>query len=206
MIIKVCENHELRSQVFLLAVQYLDRVLSTRAIPKGDLQLLAAGCLFIASKLHEVGPLSVEKLVICTDCSIKGKDLHAMELKILDILSWELCSVTSIEFIHMFILTINNNIISHHGFSSSLRMLLDKKLSLVTRAAVILCLAATEYQFYGVKPSVMGAAVMLLTIKDQCSPDINANLVNYLVDLLATTINEEKVGGGLIDKEFDIVF
>ena len=71
-------------------------------------------------------------------------------------------------------------------------MLLDKREQLVRRAAVILSLAATEYQFYAVKPSLMGAAALILTIKD-LSVVSNANVAVQFFQMLAEIIGEEKV-------------
>ena len=233
---------------------------------KQQLQLLAAACLFISSKLHDTGAcrgggaLSVDKLVICTDCSIKSAQLYNMELNILDILNWELCSITSMEFIHMFIILLNKNINNYQSqsnssystqrlssndsfsststsslsnsflntstcsfndsfqnssitsfqssassssgdsFMNSLRMLLDKKESLLSRTSVLLCLAATEYQFYAVKPSALAAAALSITIKEllgntegQSNKDTSLNLSQYLNQSLAKMIQENKV-------------
>ena len=237
---------------------------------KQQLQLLAAACLFISSKLHDTGAcrgggaLSVDKLVICTDCSIKSAQLYNMELNILDILNWELCSITSMEFIHMFIILLNKNINNYQSqsnskyssqrfssndsfsststnslsnsflntstssfndsfqnsssssfgnsfqssasnsscdsFMNSLRMLLDKKESLLSRTSVLLCLAATEYQFYAVKPSALAAAALSITIKElmgntegQSNKETSSNLSQYLNQTLANMIQENKV-------------
>jgi len=123
--LEICEDQDCASQVFLLSVQYLDRVLSCHRIFKSQLQLVAASCLFLASKLCEVDPLSVNKLVIYTDCSITSEQLLNMEMQILDKLSWELCAITSLDFLHIIV----------HRYTSSKDVLRN--------AAAFLSLAAT---------------------------------------------------------------
>ena len=61
--------------VFPLAVNYLDRVLSRVAIKKSQFQLLAATCLFLASKLKETVPLPAEKLVVFADFSVTVEEI-----------------------------------------------------------------------------------------------------------------------------------
>ncbi|KAH8329754.1 hypothetical protein KR074_011680, partial [Drosophila pseudoananassae] len=55
----------------------MDRFLSTKAVRKTHLQILAAACLLLASKLREPScrALSVDLLVIYTDNSIFKDDL-----------------------------------------------------------------------------------------------------------------------------------
>ena len=48
--LEVCEDQEAGSEVFLLAVHYLDVFLSTTVIRKRIFQLVAASCLLLASK------------------------------------------------------------------------------------------------------------------------------------------------------------
>lgn len=171
--LEVCEDQNCASQVFLLSVQYLDRVLSSLKIIRSELQLLAAACLFISSKLCEIQPLSLEKLIIYTDCSISSSQLLSMEMRILDKLNWELCSLTSLDFLQIFIQRYN---CSEPVFSS---------------AATFLSLAATEYQFYSVKPSLMAGAAFLTAL--QRADDNNTCGIENLHSSLSSLITTEKV-------------
>lgn len=71
----MCEEQCREEEVFPLAINYLDRVLSSIQIKRTQLQLVAAACMFISSKVKEACPLEPEKLVIYTDFSITLSDL-----------------------------------------------------------------------------------------------------------------------------------
>lgn len=61
----------------ILAINYMDRVLNKLPISKNNLQLLAATCTFLASKLREPSThaLQPEVLIYYTDNSITKRDL-----------------------------------------------------------------------------------------------------------------------------------
>lgn len=60
-----------------MAINYMDRFLSSKSVRKTHLQILAAACLLLASKLREPSSyaLSVDLLVVYTDNSIYKDDL-----------------------------------------------------------------------------------------------------------------------------------
>ena len=82
--LEVTEEQECSPQVFLSSVQYLDRVLSCLPVKRTQLQLLAAACLLLASKLHDPRPMSLLNLVVYTDCSISVPELQSMEMLVLE--------------------------------------------------------------------------------------------------------------------------
>lgn len=75
--LQVCEENHCQEEVFLLSLSYMDRFLACTSIGKNHLQILAAACLLLASKLREplCRGLPVELLVIYTDNSITRRDL-----------------------------------------------------------------------------------------------------------------------------------
>jgi len=72
---QVCAEQQCEDEVFSLSVNYLDRVLSALPVRRSQLQLVAAVCMFIASKFRDTKPLSSQCLVVYTDCSITLSDL-----------------------------------------------------------------------------------------------------------------------------------
>lgn len=73
--LEVTEEEKCSLEVFSLAVNYLDRVLSKVSISKHQFQLLASVCIFLASKFKESSPLCAEKLVICSDFSFTTEEI-----------------------------------------------------------------------------------------------------------------------------------
>ena len=140
--LEVCQDH-CSPQVFLSAVSYLDTVLAQMSVSTSQLQLLAAACLSIASKLSDPRPLSLYKLVIFTDCSISMTELQNMEMLVLQKLRWELSIPTSLDFL--------SHILSHLETSLSPQILR----MVGKQCQTFLMLAATEYKFYNVRCSVM---------------------------------------------------
>ena len=75
----VTEEQSCHPEVFALAVNYLDRVLSIVEIKKGQFQLLASVCIFLASKFKETNPLCAEKLVVYSDFSITAQEITVIQ-------------------------------------------------------------------------------------------------------------------------------
>ncbi len=73
--LEVCEEQGCQPEVFGLAVDYLDRTLARLPVSKGQFQLLACVCIFLASKFKETSPLCADKLVVYTDFSITTQEI-----------------------------------------------------------------------------------------------------------------------------------
>jgi len=78
--LQVCAEQQCEDEVFPLSVNYVDRVLSVLPVRRSQLQLLAAVCMFVASKFKDTQPLSTHCLVVYTDCSITAADLLVRRL------------------------------------------------------------------------------------------------------------------------------
>jgi len=92
-------KHQLSPEVFILAVNFMDRFLSVCCIKVNQFQLLGASCLFLASKFKAIQHLSSETLVMYTDYSINSSELMEWELLILQKLRWELSSITAMDYL-----------------------------------------------------------------------------------------------------------
>ncbi|KAM7349062.1 cyclin D [Cochliomyia hominivorax] len=103
---EVCAEEKCQEEVVLLALNYMDRFLSTKTVRKTHLQILAAACLLIASKLREPScrALSAELLVFYTDNSIHKADLIKWELYVLSRLGWDLSCVTPLDFLELLLI------------------------------------------------------------------------------------------------------
>ncbi len=97
--LEVCEEQRCNEEVFPLAVNYLDRVLSVLDVRRSELQLLTAVCMLIASKLKDCVPLTIQKLVIYTDYSITCENIMDWEMLVLAKLKWDLSSITPHAFL-----------------------------------------------------------------------------------------------------------
>ena len=188
--LEVCEDQEAGSEVFLLAVHYLDTFLSTTVIRKSQFQLVAASCLLLASKYVAVAPISGLQLVLYTDHSISLQELLHWELQVLASLRWQLGVPTTISFLHQLVPRL-----------ASLSSLPPHLLATLTRhATTIATLAATEYALLLAPRSVIAAASLQaafnglrLTNSDQLARELGT-VVNCPLDMLArSTIALEAV-------------
>merc|ERR1719233_775368 len=168
--LEVCEDQQFKPEVFFLSINYLDRFLSTVNIKKNQFQLCASVCILLASKFSQVVPITTDKLVIYTDSSVTVEELRQWEIKILNVLQWELCSVTTHTFLEHFIPGLRTNID---------KVNINK---LKTHAETIAAMAATEYGFITAKQSVLAAAALSLAAKEE---ELEECDLEYLINELA---------------------
>ena len=155
--LEVCQDQQSQPEVFFLAVNYLDRFLSSVNIKKNQFQLLASVCILLASKFSQVVPITTDQLIIYSDNSITKDELKNWELFVLEILGWELSTSTAHSFLDHFcnsedMKQCNTNVIRR-------------------QAETIAALAATEYKFITTKQSIVAAAALAAavqqTVEDQ---------------------------------------
>ena len=147
--LEVCEDQHCQSEVFFLAVNYLDRFLSLVNIKKTQFQLVASVCILLASKFSQVVPISSEQLVIYTDNSVSVEQLRHWEIEVLNVLQWELSASTAHSFLQ------------HFCSNSSLKC----STTITRQAAGVAALACTEYKFILTKQSVIAAAALAASLE-----------------------------------------
>merc|ERR1712013_395032 len=164
---EVCEDQQCKPEVFFLSINYLDRFLSSVNIKKNQFQLCASVCILLASKFSQVVPITTDKLVIYTDSSVTVEELRQWEIKILNVLQWELCSVTTHTFLEHFI----------PGLSKVLSKVNQNKVR--THAQTIAVMAATEYAFITSKQSVLAAAALSIAVKEEVKEESEIAKINH---------------------------
>ncbi|KDR14730.1 G1/S-specific cyclin-D2 [Zootermopsis nevadensis] len=97
--LEVCEEQQCEDQVFPLAVNFLDRFLCICVISRRQLQLVAAVCLLLASKIRQCNSLSVDQLCYYTDHSITPEEIKNWELLVLSKLQWIVTAVTGFDYV-----------------------------------------------------------------------------------------------------------
>uniref|UniRef100_A0A2K6ME21 Cyclin E2 n=1 Tax=Rhinopithecus bieti TaxID=61621 RepID=A0A2K6ME21_RHIBE len=103
-LLEVCEVYTLHRETFYLAQDFFDRfMLTQKDINKNMLQLIGITSLFIASKLEEIYAPKLQEFAYVTDGACSEEDILRMELIILKALKWELCPVTIISWLSLFL-------------------------------------------------------------------------------------------------------
>lgn len=102
-LIEVCEVYKLHRETYYLALDYLDRYLSTNvSISKAHLQLIGITCLFIAAKVEEIYPQKLSEFAYVTDGACREEDILRQELIILTALKWQISPVTIIGWLSVY--------------------------------------------------------------------------------------------------------
>ncbi|XP_076362945.1 G1/S-specific cyclin-D2-like [Tachypleus tridentatus] len=141
---EVCEVEHCQQDVFPVAVNCMDRFLSVVKLKRTQLQLLGTVCLFLASKLRQVIPLSARKLCHYTDNSVTEEELVSWELLVLSRLKWDIYAVIPNDFLEPLL----------H------RLPLNEEARRKTKghAEVLINMCSTEFIFSMYPPSMVAAA------------------------------------------------
>ncbi|XP_074644383.1 G1/S-specific cyclin-E-like [Tubulanus polymorphus] len=107
-LVEVCEVYRLTRDTYYLAVDFIDRYLSAaKNVGKEKLQLLGISALFISSKTEEIYPPKLADFAYVTDGACSEEEILAMELIMLKTLKWDLCPMTSIQWMNLFLQLMN---------------------------------------------------------------------------------------------------
>ncbi|XP_067876134.1 G1/S-specific cyclin-D1-like [Heterodontus francisci] len=173
--LEVCEEESCEKEVFPLAMNYLDRFLSVMPLEKSRLQLLGSACLFLASKLRETLPLSVETLCAYTAHSSRPEELRTMELLLLNKLKWDIAAPTALEFVE------------HLIRATGLPRVKEQVVRKHTETFIALC--TIDYEFVSYPPSMIGAASLAAAVTGLHLGHHGLSLANReLTDRLANSI------------------
>lgn len=150
-LLEVCESEDCSPPCYPQAIQLFDRFLSKQSVPTTQLQLLAATCLFIASKVRESCAIPISSCVFYTDNSITSSQIREMELIVLLKLRWQVLSVTAYDFLRPIMHRIRLNADQIHRVRNRSRFLVD-----------ISCLEESLIAF---APSILASACIAISLK-----------------------------------------
>ncbi len=145
----VCQNQSREEDVFVLAMNILDRFLAVQQIGKRHLQLLGTVCMFIAAKLRSAVQFSAQTLVIYTANSITVEELLNWEQFVLQKLKWDICAVTPNDFLP--------HLLKRFG-------LMESQIVCQTFSTFV-ALCATEFRFSMVPSSMIASACFFASVK-----------------------------------------
>lgn len=94
-LVEVSEEYSLHRETLFLAINYIDRFLSTMAVQRGKLQLVGAASMFLASKYEEIYPPDVGEFAYITDDTYTKKQVLRMEHLILKVLKFDISPPTT---------------------------------------------------------------------------------------------------------------
>nr|XP_060634977.1 cyclin-A2 [Anolis sagrei ordinatus] len=103
-LVEVGEEYKLQNETLHLAVNYIDRFLSTMSVLRGKLQLVGTAAMLLASKFEEIYPPEVAEFVYITDDTYTKKQVLRMEHLVLKVLSFDLAAPTINQFITQYFL------------------------------------------------------------------------------------------------------
>lgn len=103
-LVEVGEEYKLQNESLYLAVNYIDRFLSSMSVLRGKLQLVGTAAMLLASKFEEIYPPEVAEFVYITDDTYTKKQVLRMEHLVLKVLSFDLAAPTINQFLtHYFL-------------------------------------------------------------------------------------------------------
>ncbi|XP_056136386.1 cyclin-A2 [Lampris incognitus] len=103
-LVEVGEEYKLQNETLFLAVNYIDRFLSSMSVLRGKLQLVGTAAMLLASKFEEIYPPEVSEFVYITDDTYTKKQVLRMEHLVLKVLSFDLAAPTINQFLTQYFL------------------------------------------------------------------------------------------------------
>eukprot|EP00357_Protocruzia_adherens_P018599 CAMPEP_0114991358 /NCGR_PEP_ID=MMETSP0216-20121206/11322_1 /TAXON_ID=223996 /ORGANISM="Protocruzia adherens, Strain Boccale" /LENGTH=423 /DNA_ID=CAMNT_0002354665 /DNA_START=91 /DNA_END=1362 /DNA_ORIENTATION=+ len=99
------EDLKLSNRTIHTAVGYLDTILSSKSIPRQQLQLYAICCILLASKFEEIEDdvPSLRTLYRCSNGAFNVQTIRETEIVLAQLLGWKIKSTTPIHYIDFFL-------------------------------------------------------------------------------------------------------
>lgn len=144
----VCDEQGCHEDVLLSAINYLDRTLAQLVpVKRTQLQVIAAACMFIASKFRDTNPISIPHLVMYTDYSVRDSEILQWEILILQALKWDLSCVSPYNFLDQYLPRLP-------------LLTLEEKAELRRHSSVLIVMCSVEPHFAACPPSLISAAAL----------------------------------------------
>ena len=151
----------------------VDRFLgvSSDPLPKNQLQLLGISCLFIAAKIEEMYPPTIQLVSSYTGGSCTVKEIGMMEMVVMESLDWGLAPMTTNAWMLLY-MQIHYDVISaslDENFSTQIK---DGAVSAIpgapfSRAMQLVDLCLMDVASLEFKYSVLAASALCYTVCDQ---------------------------------------
>ncbi|KAL0856264.1 hypothetical protein Bca101_061417 [Brassica carinata] len=167
-LVEVSEEYKLASDTLYLAVNIIDRFLTSNYIEKRRLQLLGVTCMLIASKYEEICAPKLEEFCFITDNTYTSLEVVAMETQVLNFLHFRLSVPTTKTFLRRFIQAAHASDQDFHTETEFLANYLAE-------------LTLVEYSFLRFLPSLIAASAVFLArwTLDQSKHPWNSTLQHY---------------------------
>lgn len=160
-IVEIHLRFKLLPETLFLAINLMDRFLSTELVEVEKFQLLAVSCLFIAAKYEEVYSPSVKNYAVVTDGGYTEEEILDAEKAVLEILAFDLSYPNPMNFLRR---------ISKAD---------DYEVRTRTLGKYLLEIFTVDNRFIGVMPSLAAAAAMYVARKILGRGPWNSNLIHY---------------------------
>eukprot|EP00002_Diphylleia_rotans_P002413 TRINITY_DN11522_c0_g3_i2.p1 TRINITY_DN11522_c0_g3~~TRINITY_DN11522_c0_g3_i2.p1 ORF type:complete len:479 (-),score=85.72 TRINITY_DN11522_c0_g3_i2:544-1980(-) len=103
-LIDVSDEFKSTSETLYMAIGLIDRYLSSEVVSRRFLQLVGITCFFIAAKFDEIYPPRVTDMAYMTDNTYSTDEILKLEVRILNMLKFEVSMPSSRYFLRRFIL------------------------------------------------------------------------------------------------------
>lgn len=162
--VEVVQWFDMHDETLFLAVNYVDRFLSARAVNRSSLQLLGTAALMLASKYEEISPPSSAEFASMIHETTRCRTVNIMETKLAVALHFEICASTALAFLR--------HLMSKDDLGRASRA--------VQTLAVTICeLGLLEYSMLEFAPSMVACASWCLAKREHGMPPWGTNLKYY---------------------------